>query len=160
MSEVKTPEVLRSEIDTDVQDLSAQLKGQISVSHETGEVSFDDDYVDLLLGDVVTPEQKTKIDKRVVLGANATHLAVGELALDAFKANKDLTRVNGSTTVGGQHIEANISREGTVRNVASGEVTNVHLNGATKVVYKSPTSKAGFKRVRSYLQSIGEQELG
>lgn len=162
MSETKTnpQDVLRSEIDAEVTDLSVALAAHLNIDKDTGTVEFDDSYVDTLLGEEFTLEQKRRLDKRITLAADATHLAVGELAVDAFKANKDLQRVTGTTPFGGAHIDVDIQRTNEVRNVSTQEVTTAYLGGATRVLYKKPTSKASFKRVRSYLKSLGEEELG
>lgn len=156
----KTASILRTEIDGSVLDLSNKLAKQVTIDGETGSVTFDEDYTQTLLGDEFTLEQKTALDKRIILGADATHLAVGEAAVDAFKANSELQQVNGMLQYGGQTLEVNIARTGNVRNFKTGEVNTVYAPGVTKVAYRKATNKAQFKRVRTALQALAAEELG
>lgn len=159
MSDKKTATVLRSEIDNSVLELAARLKNEITVDTETGNVEFSDNYQATILGEDNVALKK-ELDKKTVIGADATHLVVGEAAIDAFKANPELEQVSGLTGLGGQSVEVTLPRTGSVRNVSTGESTAVFLPGATKVVYRKPTSKASFKRVRTALQALAAEELG
>lgn len=158
--EKKNSTVLLSEVNGDVSDMAARLASKITVSKETGNIEFDEEYAQTILGDLCTVDELKAIDKATVTGADATHLAAGQAAIDAFKANSDLQEVNGMTAFGGKTVEVSISRTGTVRNVQTGEANEVFLPGATKVTYRKPTSKASFKRVRSALQALAAEELG
>jgi hypothetical protein len=86
-------------------------------------------------------------------------MAVGEASADAFKANSELQRVSGSVSIGSMTLDVDIAREASVRNVSTGEVSTVKNSGAAKLAFKKPTTRAHYKRVKSYLQGLGAETI-
>lgn len=156
---VNSSQELRDGIPTATVTLADNIKKEMVVDHNTGFATFTDNFANVALGDEFTPEQAESLTKRMVLASDATQLAVGEAAIDAFKANSEVQRVTGTTPLGGFNLDVDVQRESSVRNVSTGEVNTIKNAASSKLSIPRQSGKAGYKKVRKYLQSLGGEEL-
>lgn len=144
----------------EIKQLATALKESLTID-PNGVASLPANHWETLLPEGVTAKQVKAIDKAVVDFTAAQALAVGEMAVERFKSDKDLKSVSISTDFGSglnrRVIEQTVLRDKDIRNVQTGAVTTAHGYIGSKVVQRG---NGGLKQVKEHIRAIGMEAIG
>lgn len=150
-----------------VQDLAAKIKPMFTLA-DNGVVLAEEGLYEKTLPEGITLEQLKAVQQHNTALVAATALAVGEIAVDAFKADKELTRVSTEFPVANDKIGANVLRsreypaggipkEGEVRD-PSAKITKY---GVIEASYETASNgnKGELKKVRTQIGALAAAAL-
>lgn len=157
-----------SDVKQAVQDLAAKIKPMFTLA-DNGVVLPAADLYEKSLPEGITTDQIKAIQQHNTALVAATGLAVGELAIDAFKADKDLTRVSTEFAAVGDKISTavirsreypagGIPKEGEVRDPNAKIVKYGVIEAAYEVA--SNGNKGELKKVRTHIGALALAALG
>jgi len=157
-------EIPMSDVKQAVQDLAAKIKPMFTLA-----VLPAADLYEKSLPEGITTDQIKAIQQHNTALVAATGLAVGELAIDAFKADKDLTRVSTEFAAVGDKISTavirsreypagGIPKEGEVRDPNAKIVKYGVIEAAYEVA--SNGNKGELKKVRTHIGALALAALG
>lgn len=156
-----------SEVKQAILDLAATIKPMFTLA-ENGVVVASDDLYEKTLPEGVTVDQIKAIQQHNTALVAATAMAVGELSVDAFKADKDLQRVSAEFSAVGDKISATVTRsreypaggipkEGEVRD-PNAKITKYGVIDAGYEVV-SNGNKGELKKVRAHIAALAASVL-
>lgn len=156
-----------SEVKQAIKDLAAQLKPMFTLA-ENGVVIPDDDLYSKALPEGLTVEMVKALQQHNTSLVAATSYVVGEMAVDAFKADKSLDRVTTVVPAGTDKISVGVlrSREYPAGGIPKeGETRDPNAKivkfGVIEASYEvaSNGNKGELKKVRSHISALAAAAL-
>lgn len=157
-----------SEVKQAVQDLAAKIKPMLTLA-DNGVVLAQADLYEKSLPEGITADQIKAIQQHNTVLVAASALAVGEIAVDAFKADKELQRVTSEFSAVGDKISTAVirSREYPAGGIPKeGEVRDPNAKivkfGVIEAAYEvsSNGNKGDLKKVRTHISALALAALG
>lgn len=151
-----------AEIKQTTLDIAEKLRSEFQVNGSELTLKEPEKAYASTLPETVTHEQAKIIHKHDRSYVEGFTYAAGEEAVAVLKANKDLTHVNASTSVGAANIDVTVKRVGSVLIPAKekgGESTTKEVVGYTQVKQTS-SGGAEIKRIKSHIHDLATKELG
>lgn len=152
---------MSNEISQDVLNLSAELKGKITIG-DKGVATIDKAYYKELLAqegvELASAEKLQALHSR--LAPAAVH-ATGEVAVPYMKKHKDIEKVELSIPMlGKDSLDVTIKREKEVRNPQSGEVSTVYGVASAGFSVYSTRPRGEMAKVKEHLAGLALKALG
>lgn len=156
-----------SDVKQAVQDLAAKIKPMFTLA-DNGVVLAEEGLYEKSLPEGITADQIKAIQQHNTALVAASAMAVGELAIDAFKADKDLQRVTAEIPAVGDKISTavirsreypagGIPKEGEVRD-PNAKITKYGVIEASYEV-ASNGNKGELKKVRAHIGALAAAAL-
>lgn len=158
MSEANNAATTEIKFKEDLTELAAKLKAQITVDNSTGTLTLPAGAFFEHAPEGLTEATYERDRKYTDLFSNAATLAGSEVAVDAMKDNKELQTATLTAPVFKKDTyEGVFKRQGTSRNVATGEVSNyVGAIGVGRINVVSTRTQSEWKNIKDNMKALGE----
>lgn len=132
------------------------------VSVEAGVATVNQEGIDAaLLAVDVDPKEYRRLQKAAATAAAGIVDSIGEKAIDAMAADKNLANVSGNFKLGHEEYNVGIAREATIRIPGkTGEEANKQVIGSTTVRRKTKVGNSGIGEAKKRIAALGIQKLG
>lgn len=143
-------------------DLNIQALVSEHVSVEAGVATIDQKGIDAALAAVdVDPKEYKRMQKQAALAAAGIVDSIGEKAIDAMVADKNLANVSGNFKLGHEEYNVGIAREATIRIPGkTGDEAVKQVIGSTTVRRKTKVGHSGIGDAKKRIAALGVSKLG